>query len=186
MDGKKDWVDQMQAEEDAFKQMTIMSRSPRKQTETPIPTVPKKSNAKLTIEETKENDEPSTPTRPSARQTAKPAETSSANDAPESPSDPSKTLLQTAIGTKRSKDKLAARKSSASLRDEVVPELDDVISYMEALQAIEDNMATVKRELKEVKETIIEIAKAAKTVPNTWATIAAMPRAPTHRDRHHG
>jgi hypothetical protein len=38
---------------------------------------------------------------------------------------------------------------------------------MEALQAIKDNMATVKCELNEVKETIIKTAKAAKTVPNT-------------------
>jgi hypothetical protein len=48
---------------------------------------------------------------------------------------------------------------------------------MEALQAMEDNMANVKRELKEVKETIIE-TKAAKTTRNTWANITAMLRAP--------
>jgi hypothetical protein len=187
-DGKEDWSNQMQAEEEArkaFKSSTMMLRSPRKRSEVPIPTAPKKLKTSLTIKETEENDEPSTPTRPSPRPDAKPVETPSTNDAPEPPSNPSKMLLQTAIGMiKRSKDKLVARKPSASLRDEVVPELDDVITFMEALQAIEDNMATVKRELKEVKETIIETAKAAKTAPNAWATIAAMPRAPTHRDRH--
>jgi hypothetical protein len=57
---------------------------------------------------------------------------------------------------------------------------------MEALKTIEDNMATVKHELKEVKETIFETAKAAKTAPNTRAIIAAMPRAPTHGDHHRG
>ena len=190
-DGKEDWSDQMQAEEEArkardvFKSSTMMLRSPRKRIMAPTPPAPKKSKARLTIEETEENDEPSTPTRSSPRPAAKPVETYSTNDTPEPPSNPSKMLLQTAIGMiKRSRDKLVARKTSALLRDEVVPELDDVISFMEAIQAIEDNMAIVKRELKEVKETIIETAKAAKTAPNAWATIAAMPRAPTHRDRH--
>src|SRR5436189_590245 len=192
-DGKEDWSDQMQAEEearearDAFKSSTMMLRSSRKRIVAPTPPAPKKSKARLTIEETEENDEPSTPTRPSPRPAAKPVETSSTNDAPEPPSNPSKMLLQTAIGMiKRSRDKLVARKTSALLRDEVVPELDDVISFMEAIQAIEDNMAIIRRELKEVKETIIETAKAAKTAPNAWATVAAMPRAPTHCDRHRG
>jgi hypothetical protein len=189
-DGKDDCSDQMQAEEearDAFKLSTITPRSPRKRVEGPIPTAPKKSKARLTIEETGKNDEPSTPTRPSPSPAAKPVEMSSTSDAPELPSNPSKMLLQTAIGMiKRSRDKLDARKLTTSLRDEVVPELDDVINFMEALQAIEDNMATVKRELKEVKETIIETAKAAKSTPNTWATVAAMPRTSTYRDRHRG
>jgi hypothetical protein len=174
----------MQAEEEernVFKSSTIMPRSPRKRIEAPIPTAPKKSKVRLMIEETEENDKPSTPTRPSSRPTAKPVETPSTNDAPEPPNNPSKMLLQTAIGMiKRSKHKIVGQRVSATLRDEVILELDDVINFMEALQAIEDNMATVKRELKEVKETIIETAKAAKSAPNTWATVAAMPRAPTH------
>jgi len=188
-DGKEDWSDQTQAEEEAreaFKSSTRMLRSPRKRIEAPIPTTPKKSKVRPTIEEIEEieeNDEPSKPTRSSPRPAAKPIEMSSTNDTPEPPSSPSKMLLQTAIGMiKRSKDKLVAQKPSTLLRDEVVPELDDVISFMEALQAMEDNMATVKRELKEVKETIMETARAAKTTPNTWATVAAMPRTPTQRD----
>ena len=45
-------------------------------------------------------------------------------------------------------------------------------------------MASVKCELRAVKEIIVDTAKAAKPIPNTWATIAAMPRASTHCDCH--
>jgi len=76
------------------------------------------------------------------------------------------------------------KKISAAVAREVIPELDDAISFIEALQTIEDNMATVKRELKQVKEAIIETANATKAAPKAWATVAAMPRAPTHRHRH--
>jgi hypothetical protein len=44
---------------------------------------------------------------------------------------------------KRSRDKLDLKKQiSAPLRDEVKLELDDIVSFMEAIQAIKDNMAT--------------------------------------------
>src|SRR5436190_11462438 len=95
-DGKEDWSDQMQAEEEArdvFKSSTMLVRSPRKRIVAPTPPAPKKLKARLTIEETEENDEPSTPTHPSPRQAAKPVDTSSTNDTPEPPNNPSKMLL---------------------------------------------------------------------------------------------
>ena len=95
-------------------------------------------------------------------------------------------LIQIAINMlKWSRDKLTAQKKlPAAIKKELVSKLDDVISFIEAVQVIEDNMASVKCELKAVKEMIVDTAKAAKSIPNTWATIAAMPRASTHCDYH--
>ena len=189
-DGKEAWSDRMQDEEEArqaFKSSGIIMRSPKKKAALPnprIPAAPKKSTARPMIEE---NDEPSTP---SPKPIAKPVETTSTIDAMEPASNPMKMLMQTAISMiKRSRIKLNMQNLSAPLKEEVLAELDEFINFMEAIYAIEDNMANTQRELKEVKETIITAAKVAKQTAKTalhaWTTVAANPRATDHHEHHH-
>jgi hypothetical protein len=154
-DGKEARSGQMQyrdGTQTAFSLSQMTPRTPQKQTgsqNTVIQAAPKKSTVKSTIEENEENeenDEPSTPTRPSLKPATKPVEAPNTVNGSQPPSNPSKMLLETVIGMiKRSRGKLDMNKISAAAVWEVIPELDDVISFMETLQTIEDNMATVKR-----------------------------------------
>jgi hypothetical protein len=85
-------------------------------------------------------------------------------------------MIQVAINSiTRSRDKLANPKTTKASRDEIVLELTDVIANMQVLTSIRNNMDSIKRELQEVKETVIETAKIPPTVLLNWAAIAAKP-----------
>jgi hypothetical protein len=162
-------------------------RTPQKQVAPQIQAAPKKSTVRSTIEENKKDNEPSTTTHTGPRPTPQPAKTPSSIEAPPLSSNPSKMLLEMVIIiVKQNRDKLIVKKQiSAGLRNEVALKLDDIVSFMEVLQAIEDNMATVKYELREVKEIIAETARKAQAKLNIWAMVAAVPRPITHHHYHY-
>jgi hypothetical protein len=75
-------------------------------------------------------------------------------DAPDEPkpaSSPMKTLLKTAIGMiKHAKTKLISQKTNGALKDvkeAVMQDFGDIITFMKAMYDIEDRMSNVKHEL---------------------------------------
>lgn len=153
----------------AFSPSQMTLRTPQKQVAPQIQAAPKKSTVRSTIEENEEeDDEPSMPTRTNPGPTPQLAETPSLIEAPQLSSYPLKMLLETVIGmAKRSRDKLEGKKQiSAGVRDEVHLELVNIVNVMKAMPLIDDNMATVKRELREVKETIVETRDGSRSDPS--------------------
>ena len=211
---EKDWNEQTIAEEAKMmtRKSSLIYRSPVKgTTATSTPNAPKKPAATAIIiaeNDDEEDDGPTTPTH-SSPCIQVPATPSKANthlspsiqvhatpsgtviqETQGSPADPFKATLQAAINLiSRNKDKLANTKNvPKAIKDEVVPDLTDVISFLEGLNTMKDNMDSIKHEIREVKETILTAAKHHPTVPTSWATVAAMPRPSTqtqnHRHRH--
>jgi hypothetical protein len=186
---------------------TITHRSPTKGTSvTSIPTAPKKPAATaivITEDYDAEDDGPTTPTRPSPsiqvsatpskattgpspsiQVPATPSETS-IQETQRSDDDSYKAMIQAAINSiTRSRDKLANPKTTKASRDEIVLELTDVIANMQALTSIRNNMDSIKQELQEVKETVIETARIPPTAPLDWAAIAAKPSPQNQPHRH--
>jgi hypothetical protein len=215
VDGKRkeDWNGQTLAEEEKVmtRKSTMTLRSPTKGSfETSIPNAPKKPAATAIIiagdDEDEENNGPITPTRrsPSIQVPATPLKAITRGPSPsiQVPATPSETTIQETQGTPidsykaiiqatvnmitRSRDKLANPKTTEDIRDVVVLELTDIITYMQALGSIRDNIDSIKREIQEVKETIVETANIPPTALINWAAIAAKPRThiQTHRPRH--
>jgi hypothetical protein len=80
----------------------------------------------------------------------------------------------------RSRDKLRNSKTvSKEIKEDITLELTDIMTYMAGLNSMNDNMASIKREIREVKESILEAAKAPPTASINWAAVVAMPRIQT-------
>jgi hypothetical protein len=184
------WSKQMQDEEDAqaaFEPSTTLHRSPVKKNNPYLepPAEPRKPAAKPTTEE---NEEPSTPThsnsRPTEQQHKETSEETEINEVIEVAVKPShmssmKTLWKTAIGIiKRTKAKLGTQKT----KKEIMAEFDEIVTFMEAVHAIEDEMTNVKHELQDIKKTAENSGKAIKDSEKTtkcnWAAIMVTPKHP--------
>jgi hypothetical protein len=216
-EGPKEWNAQVMAYEAAqmARKSTIVGRSPSKGSfPQQIPPAPKKPATRAAIREDDEDEEtpsPPTPTpthaspsiqvpatplkeitgpSPSIQVPATPSETT-IQETQGSSEDPFQATLKAAINMiSRNRDKLANPKTTVpqKTKDEVVLELADAISFLEGLYSMKENMDSIKREIREVKETILEVAKAPPTAPINWAAVVATPRiqtqTQTHRPRH--
>jgi hypothetical protein len=161
-----------------------------------IQAAPRKPAAKTTMEETatmEETEELSTPTCSSTTLTEQQPEEviDTVEKVPDDPSPASrsmKTLIQTASGmVKRAKYRPQTRQSSggpAIIKTAVLKDFDEIITFMDAVYAIQDEMVNIKPELIDIKETVKHSEKAAK---RNWATLAATAstsKAPTSADNH--
>lgn len=175
----EDWDDQMQAEEEVralFEPGVTLPRSPIKKRNPPPepPPAPRKPPTKPMA---RVNEEPSSPTRTIARPTAH--ENGEHTKNPEKASNPIKTLIQTAIGMmKRTKTRLRSQNTSGAsreVRDVVLQEVDEIVAFMEAIHEIEDQMANVKHELQDIKQTMKNSEKPTK---RAWDAIPAAVKTP--------
>jgi hypothetical protein len=165
---QEDWNERTMIEEAKVmtRKSTITHRSPIKGTfATSIPPAPKKPAATkaITIPEDNEDDEtnelstpsrpshsiqvPATPTKPPSPSIQVPAMLSETTiqEIQGTPVDSFKASLQAAINIiVRNRDKLASAKTvSKTLKDEVALELSDIITIMEGLKLMNDNMDSI-------------------------------------------
>src|SRR5579859_5192170 len=211
-------VEDARKELENFAPSTKTSRSPSKgKSAQPVPPAPKKPATRTTVAEVQDDEDeaPSTPSpspiRPSpsiqvpatpSKATTGPSPPIQVPATPESETtiqetqgssvDPFQATLQAAINLiGRNKDKLANSKTTVpkNTKDEVVLDLTDIIAVLKGLSSMKDNMDSIKREIREVKDTILETAKhPPPTSPRNWAAVAATPgriqsQTPTHRYR---
>jgi hypothetical protein len=187
------WGGQTQNEDDeqaVFGDSAMTFRTPAKKrntTNTELQAAPRKPTAKSTTEE---NDESGTTTRPNARpteqqheQTPEDTEINEIIEVAAEPGparSPMKTLWKTAIGmVKRAKAKLGTQKT----KKEIMAEFDEIVTFMEAVHAIEDEMTNVKHELQDIKKTVENSEKVIRDSENTtkrnWAAIVTTQKTPT-------
>src|SRR5579859_7193283 len=181
-------VEDARKELENFALSTKTSRSPSKgKSAQPVPPAPKKPATRTTVAEVQDDEDeaPSTPSpspiRPSpsiqvpatpSKATTGPSPPIQVPATPESETtiqetqgssvDPFQATLQAAINLiGRNKDKLANFKTAVpkNTKDEVVLDLTDIITVLKGLSSMRDNMDSIKREIREVKDTILETTK---------------------------
>src|SRR5579859_7862815 len=212
-------VEDARKELENFAPSTKTSRSPSKgKSAQPVPPAPKKPATRATVAEVQDDEDeaPSTPTpapirpSPSIQVPATPLRaivgSSPPIQVPTTPEsettiqetqgssfDPFQATLQAAINLiGRNKDKLANSKTAVpkNTKDEVVLDLTDIITVLKGLSSMRDNMDSIKREIREVKDTVLETTKRPPpTAPRSWAAVAATPgriqsQTLTHRHRY--
>src|SRR5579859_1671524 len=186
--GEEDWSQQMQEEEDerhAFSDSVKVPRTPAKKHDSPsaeIHAAPRKPAAKARAEE---SEEPSTPTRATSSSSTQQGDEITETveivkhaDETSPAKKPMKTLLKVAIGmVKRAQSKLSAQRTHGApsdVKNEVMAHFEEIVEFMEAIRAVEDEMTSVKRVLQDIKQTIKASEKAAE---RSWVAIAATPKA---------
>jgi hypothetical protein len=198
-------VESARKELEGFAPSTKTSRSPTKgPLKLTAPPAPRKPATRATAPAEDDEEGPSspTPTRPSPSIQVPTTPTKAPSPVIQVPATPeSETTIQETQGTTidsfqatlqaiiqtigRSRDKLANPKTTLKvIKDEVTIELTNIIAIMTGLNSMSDNMASIKREIREVKEAILETAKAPLPTPTNWATVAATPRIQTQTQTH--
>ena len=204
----EEWNEQMQAEEDAraaFNDSGITVRTPAKKHNTPnlgLQAAPRKPAVKPMTEE---REEPTTPTHTASDTSTKPIKQqnqenmATANEPQQTlpgstmmidsynRNSPTKTLFDTALEMiKRTQAKLHPTNINSSgtvprkVGEEVFRELGDIVTIMQSIHQIEDQMTSVKDELQSIKQSMTASEKAVtrteEAAKRTWAAVTAPPR----------